>query len=257
MGKLIHYKPEDILRPEWVPEYNKELHAIYDQLVMLNHNIYVLEKIINFPYRLFNANTRFFGIITSALFEASIMIAWRVAFDSNSEALTIKSFQAHIFKNLKSDEYKEPLREDLKKYKQKYDLAKTEKIIKDVRNEYLAHLNLEWYLESNQMSINERIVRLEHLKQVRDAINDNFSIFWLDNEFLMVYPEYLSKDHPLSCKEEDDVDQLLNMIARNSTLLNMPETDIEHWKIRKNRLTDDEKIVLNSYRVKFGLSLVD
>jgi hypothetical protein len=54
-----------------------------------------------------------------------------------------------------------------------------------------------------------------------------------------------------------DIQMLLDLVARTSPLLNLPEQEPEFWVFERAELTQDEIRTLNHYRRKFGLPEVD
>ena len=59
--------------------------------------------------------------------------------------------------------------------------------------------------------------------------------------------------HPIGTKHTTDLEDILDSIARNSFLLNMPEEHPDRWGHHRKRLGKKELDLLNKYRVKFDL----
>jgi hypothetical protein len=64
------------------------------------------------------------------------------------------------------------------------------------------------------------------------------------------YPDII---YPIDDKPHSDIDALLDSVARNSPLLNMPEKYPDHWVVYRADLSHEEIEILNKYRLRFGL----
>lgn len=59
---------------------------------------------------------------------------------------------------------------------------------------------------------------------------------------------------PEGVDKRSDIEYILDLIAKDSYLLNMPENNWQGWEIYKQKtLTKEEIYIINKYRKKFGM----
>jgi hypothetical protein len=59
--------------------------------------------------------------------------------------------------------------------------------------------------------------------------------------------------HPPGYDSRPDIEIILDNIAKNSPLLNLPEKSPQAWKYRKDMLPETDLELLNKYRRKFKM----
>jgi hypothetical protein len=64
------------------------------------------------------------------------------------------------------------------------------------------------------------------------------------------YPEVM---RPVDFDSRSDIEELLDNVAEDSPVLNMPERDPDYWSLVSKGYSEQEVETLNRYRVKFGL----
>jgi len=75
--QLEQMTPEDLIRPSWLTQYEKEMTAIWWKLVRLSSNLFILKKVDCFPFDLFAPIPQPFWILVRySLFDTSAMIIW-------------------------------------------------------------------------------------------------------------------------------------------------------------------------------------
>jgi hypothetical protein len=95
------YKAKQILDPDWFETYTEDRDALARQLVGLNTNLFILEKITKFNFNLFGSvSNTFWVFVTESLVESCIMCAWRIAIDTDSNCLTAAKLKNAILKIL-------------------------------------------------------------------------------------------------------------------------------------------------------------
>jgi hypothetical protein len=76
-------QPDELFLSSYLNEYKNNIEAVWWQLVRLNSNVFVLDKIAAFRFDLFGDYSRnFWELSRQALFEASVMAIFRRQFRS-------------------------------------------------------------------------------------------------------------------------------------------------------------------------------
>ena len=91
---------EEILDPTWLEEYQKQYDALWSQVSMLVTRIYILGKISRFPFEpLFEPKqVTFWTEVSFSLYESALLAIWRIAVDTGSDFLTLRSLKNEIKK---------------------------------------------------------------------------------------------------------------------------------------------------------------
>src|SRR5579875_46553 len=101
---------DDVLREGTAAEYKQGMEMFFNQLVRLNLNMEIIERILDFPADLFGvglgASASFLATTVLNTFEASILIITKVAQDnSGSDVQTLTRFKNRIGSQLVKPEY--------------------------------------------------------------------------------------------------------------------------------------------------------
>lgn len=244
---------KDILAEAGLGEYEKGMNFFYSELVKLNIILYLAECIINFPFNLFvfQDRTIFFTMVMQSFYDSAILIITRLATDRKGDPYTLRRFKNRV-RELVKPEFKTLFEASLKK-------ARFDATVRDLLNrakqlrDRIAHTTQDWILGK------ERISRLNipELQALRNALNSLLDALSFEVKYNMLPLAYGPRVLPASGdKEKTDIEELLDCIARNSRLLNMPETHPDRWSRRRARLTGDQIKQVNHYRRKFNLSQV-
>lgn len=249
---------KDLLLLDDLPEYQKKLVIIHSQLLRLNINIYLLEQILKFPVVFFYHdgvlyNTFFESYIENA-FDMSVLIITRLSINDKPNAFTMEVFRNSVGKKIKS-EYQvayEELRRTLK-WSWKAIKPITDNL-EELRNERIAHQkqgSLENELmDSLSSKLQKRQILLSDIKRVCVKLNDSFDklTFLGEAKFSTLPPLYQEG----SAVGKSDIEEILENIAKDSSILSMPETDLDQWRhIMESRREQLEQFKF--YRRKFGL----
>ena len=84
--------PNELINLDWFDNYQKEITALWWQLVQLNNNLFIMEHIAAFPFGLLTGRTPFWLFVYGGLFEVNIMIVWRLV-DPKENTLTLISLK--------------------------------------------------------------------------------------------------------------------------------------------------------------------
>jgi hypothetical protein len=243
--------PKNALLDGAFPEYERGMNFFYlEQLVPLNLNIYFVEQIIQFPFGLFTVPEEviFFRTVVHNFIDVGLLIITRVATDQK-KGYTLLRFKNRV-RDIIKPEYKDLFDQRMREVR--FD-AKTRGIFKkarDLRNERIAHLSEAYVTGTSTIEA----VDFSDLKMLRDTLNSLLDALSFNVERVMLPIEYDPRvQHPVGTKHTTDIEKILDSVAQNSPLLKMHEEHPTRWTYQKNRLNDEEFILLNRYRKKFGL----
>jgi hypothetical protein len=230
---------ENMLKDDRVAEYSQQMKEFYLALVELNCNIYITERVLNFPYDLFaegrTSNGFFFPLMVKNFLQASILLITKVATDKVSETTTLPKFRNKLWDMVKP-EHQQTIQECLKAIS--FD-QKTRKLLEKAR--YIRNTRIAHFIHN---STQERLT-LSEIKALRDELNALLQALSFEAEYMMLPRSYE--------RQRSDVEWVIDSVARGSDLLNMYESDPESWEHRRQHLSDDEIRLINTYRTKFGL----
>lgn len=237
-----------VLKKGSIDEYQKTMDFFWDELTKLNTNIFIIKKIFEFPFDLFcpPQNKTFFSSVVWNFYENSVLIITKLATDEGRDLHTLLKFKNWIFKQIKS-EYESDFRQKLREVK--FDLG-TKKIFdkaKDLRDYVFAHFNRDKLEQIPNLNLSE-------LEKLRDKLNSLFDALSFSVEHMMLPFSYSDNViHPKGVDHRSDIEALLDSVAKNSDLLNMPERFPERWKYHKENYDEEAIEKINKYRKKFSL----
>ncbi len=238
---------EDILDRAYLKVYEKDMQFLYFQFSDLHVNLYLIEKITSFPHELFLENsekTVFLSCFVNNAIDMSILIEMRLL-ETSKDFFSFQDLKTGVQQNIKA-EYKKAFNKCLKPYK----LKEVDKIRKDLRDSRIAHLKSTYkeHLEDNTLKATH--LYLPKVKEICEKLTAQFNCFALNRKYMLLPRSY---ERPDLVTYKSDIEEVLDGIARNSDILNLPETNQEQWQTTRSSLTQKEIEQLNSYRKKFGM----
>jgi hypothetical protein len=240
---------EDVLEAEFVDEYKQGMQFFYSSLVELHTNIFILEKVLAFPFRLFAGPDQiFFRQVVINFYDVSILTITRVAADQEGDLFTLSRFKNAVVQHIK-DAHRGPMQDRLRAVR--FDEATRELLAraKAIRNQRIAHITQQFADNFFQQPLEQLGFNLGELKTLRNSITGLFQSLAI-NAFYRMLPIGYDTD-----TSQSDIEQLLDGIARKSLVLTMPEQQPEYWQnYRLPSLSETEKEQINIYRQKFGLT---
>ena len=256
LGKFNENLPEDILEPSWVDSYKQEVDLLYRQLLRLNTNTFLLQKILTFPFHLLELPCfPFWWYTAMALTESNILLIWKLSVDNaNEQGLTLQQFQKHIRQNLiDNQQIRERFTESLKPSKYSKMISIFDNRIRDLRCHSIAHLDIQAHINPTQEQIQETTVLVSELKEYQDVLNAFFESLRFGPQRPLLLPLEYNYEIQISGFEKTDIEQLLDGTAMHSSILNLPETNSLHWALRKKTLSGEELETLNRHRARLNL----
>ncbi len=251
-------KAVDVITPDWFPKYEAKRDILYRELVTFNTRLFTLKKLDAFPFSLFlpfYGDRIFWQTVRNALIESIINISWRIVIDTDSNILTLRSFKNDIFQHLRSDtKSKQILGRMIKLVDFEKQIASLEKKVTYIRHNFIAHLNEENQTNPEPQILINFTIRQADLETLLNTSRDLFNVLCFGEYhelWLWDYSEIVRSD------SRTDIDRMLDSIARNSPVLNLPETDPELWKKHFIESSPTRIDMFNAYRIKFGLAKIN
>ncbi len=246
---------EKILDPKWLEIYKKEINAVWLQVVELNTNLFILEKIAKFNFNLFESGTNTFWIfVGDALFESCIMCAWRIAVDTDGTSLTANQIKNAVMKHVVDATALKQLRSQLRKVDFDKKLKEVGKRLRDLRHKRYGHFNKQIVATTTTKGGQVPSISLQDLKLIRDTLNDLMQVLGLGIQFMFLPLDYdPTVKHPIDTDPRPDIVRILDDIALKSHILRMPEKEPQFWKHLKKTLSEQVINEISEYRQKFGL----
>lgn len=233
-----------VLDEDFIEDYKRGMQLFYFELVNLNTNIFIIEKIQNFNFKLFcsGPNTIFFTTVLKNLYDSSILTITRLSTDKASGLSTLLQFKNQVIKSVKR-EYKKDLIGLFKQNKFDNKINDMLQIATEIRNSRIAHLKINTIFDEEIKGL-----KIDDLKELTKLLNSLLQAMSFNVEQLMIplpYSEY--------SKQSTDIELILDDIVRRSNIINMPETTPSVWERYIRKLSQKDIDVINSYRRKFDL----
>ncbi|QEM69107.1 hypothetical protein FO488_13675 [Geobacter sp. FeAm09] len=253
---LNDHQTAEIIDPAHLAAYELEVSAIANEVTNFNANLYLMEKILNFPWSLIlDDYGPFWEYVEKALFDSVILSIWKLTIDTESQGLTLGQLRNKIFKDYIKAGFKGEFADKLRAADYDKKMAAVQKVCTEIRHNYVAHFNFKKATTPSEEEIEERQLDLKQLLDTRDLINTMYQVLSFDRyAFLPVqyYPDSMSI--AAGGLPGTDIDKLLDLIAQNSEVVNMPERQADYWPTFKESRPPKEIEFVLALRKKFGMS---
>jgi hypothetical protein len=247
-------KAADVLEDNYLATYERDLSEFFSQLVRFNTNIFILDKLVSFPFDLFGDHDGdiFFSMVAMNSFETCILLIYKILRDSDDTTYSIQRFRNDIARHVKplyETEYKVHLKRSKIERKAEGLLEKADY----VRNNRIAHLNKTTDLSHPGVPT----INLGEIHQIQKGLNSLFKSIGFESDYILLpIPYDPSVSHPVGSDNRADIERILDRIARESPLLNLPESNPLLWKSYRQRVKQHDLERLNLYRQRFNMTLV-
>ncbi len=253
---LLSEQPENIIKEHYFQEYKKSLEIIWWELIRLNSTVYVLEKLINFPVKIFvpRGKDHFLNLVYQNFIENTILLISRIFTDNSIDAHTIIWFKNKIrteyLKDCHVDEFDEILKEN------KFSKSVNELLerIHKIRSKLVAHSKREIVLSDISQDFK---ISFKDIKEVVESIAGLFRLVCYNHDHHLCPVEWspnLLRNDPLD--KRPDIEEILNDIVLKNPILKLPEEKPYLWEKIKSGYNQDELNKFNEYRIKFNLRSV-
>lgn len=248
--EVSQFQAKDVILNDGLAEYEKGMSFFYSELAALNTIIYIAEQVMHFPFHLFVTadKTIFFSMVMRSFYESALLIITRLATDQAGDLYTLPRFK-NMIRELVKPEFKNSFLVRLKKVSFDKETDTLLKRAQELRNHGVAHTTQAWILGSAGTPLN-----ISELRALSDALKGLLDTLSFNVEYKILPLPYDPRAiRPKGKNLKTDIEELLDCIAKDSYVLNMPETHPERWRRRRPGLAEDKIKQLNAYRRKFGL----
>ena len=248
---ISNLNAKDVLEESGLDEYEAGMKFFCSELVELNIIVYLAEQMVDFPFELFahSDKTIFFGMVMRSFHDSAILIVTRLATDQKGDLYTLSRFKNRVLESAKP-EFKDSVKARLREARFDQAVAGLLEKAKELRRNRIAHTTRDLISENIKVSrptLSEVIRLRDALNSLLDALSFNVSHIMLPIHYA---PNVLQSPH---ISHKTDIEELLECVARNSNLLNMPEKSPERWNRRRAHLGEEKINKINFYRRKLGL----
>jgi len=242
-------KPEDVLKPEFVQAYEKLHKDIWGRLIHVNTSLTILEKIGNFPFHhIYSPQANIFWTMVRWNFlYISIVFLHSLTTDEGKEKHTLTKFANRILTNWIKDAHKPEYQSLLKKAKLDKRIEPIRTKIKRMRDRVIAHR----FLDSGSVCVVD--VKGVTLAEVCQAYEDLEKLFRACSFGAQYISNFYIGGTVGGKPVKEDIDELLELILRNSYWLNEPERNKDFWPAIRERMPKEDIAELNEFRKKLGM----
>ena len=255
-GKSLYgSKPEDVFKGRYARRYRSELGVITGEIAQLNVFVYFARKIVEFRFGLFRLNlNHFWEYILDSLLDSAIGIIFKMVYDEGSDRLSLHAFAKEIKQNLAEERYRTEFSSKLRDADFKGKLDKFRDMIKTQRHSRIAHFNRDYNAEPAPTDWEDRKRIFQSIPAIIEIVNSFFDALCIHGYVAkMPFEYYEGRTPPPGSDDRPDIDILLDWVAKESTLLNLPETHPEFWRDTRPGRKPEDIEELNRYRRKFNL----
>ena len=253
---LKHRQPVDVIQPSWLNSYDQRIELLWWELVLLNSNLFTLEKLSAFPFRLFLEPLRgsFFSLVQVNLFNMCIVTIRKLVEEKDPRSLTLSRFKQDVQSHIRP-KYRSALDAALDEVRFDVTLSDLLERARKIRNKRIAHFDREFNLSPEQRG--QIRLSLSQLMKLREGLDRLFETLCFGHGRAVLPWQYDPRvQHPLDLDTRSDIEELLDGVAKDSHILNMPEQQPDSWPHFREGLSEEELQMLNQYRTKFGLKKV-
>jgi len=247
--------PESVLETDQFRKHKQMIESVSQNILVLNANIYLLAKLIAFPFELLGVDHQpCWTTIQRALLDGCVLAIWRVALDTNPEGSTLLHIKNFLFLNLTDLKAKQFLAIEMKRLSPGAWESSWGSKIEEIRHSYIAHHNLQKRFASTSEEVAAQRLTFDEIKIARDEIIEVFDVLTLGVGYQTNPIEYDPKVIvPSQMDKRTDIEVLLDLMAKDSYLVNLPERNPQLWPHLLAGMTIKRREQLNAFRRKFSL----
>jgi AbiU2 len=242
-------EPADILKADALERHAAETRYFHDKLSALHHNIFIVQHIADFPVDLFTmpGSDYFLQLVADNFLQMAVLQVTKLTTDSGGDAHTLRHFKNFMSSAVK-DEYQADYREVLKKAKFKPRVESLIQKAKRLRDTQIAHSVAP--VPGDPIDV----LAFSEIKEIVTELTNLFEVasFSIEYRYLIIAYDPTVR-HPAGADPRPDIERILDGIARESSVLHLPETNPMAWPFSRQSWPPGRLEVFNRYRRKFGL----
>jgi hypothetical protein len=249
---LKERKAVEVFGEERSHEYELRLNALWHELVQAHASMYVIDKILDFPadFLLDPEHQTFLRLVLQNFSRQVALAVINALADRDPCSLTFISLKKWIIANCLPR-----VRDEVSTYLQ--GLADPDEIksllkrAKELRNKLLAHFDTKYATDPKRKA--QARISFTELRCLLDRTEQLVLGLCFGHGRSMLPMEYSPLiDYPRETESRSDVEYILNLLAKESTILRMPEEQEDFWPVFAKGLTEEKKKLFNEWRRKLG-----
>lgn len=243
---------KEIILPKYFKDYKDGMEFFQNELTILNANIFIINKIREFPFDLFCTpdDSTFFYMVINNFFEYSVILISRLFTDSSNDCFTLPKFRDKIISQYIRPKYRKDFMHRIEEVNFENLTSDILNHIHKLRNKRIAH-NIKKFIKDPK---NIRLINFNELKQLQDCSNRLFNNLSFEIKYSTIILPYNEEViHPKDSDPRTDVEKILDCIAKESPFLNTPERYSKYpsvWNNIKNNWSKKTLNTFNKYRDK-------
>jgi hypothetical protein len=248
-------KAEDVLREDWLEDHGRIGRKLFDELGELSTRLFLVRTINDFPFALFapqEKDTVFWVTVRRALIDSCVSIAYRAIVDEGAyqgtKRLTLKNFGSAVVMNARDDEARQVLRDRLRQAKFDRSIKGIAEKVEQVRHRSIGHLDWSFHTRPTESELALRLT-IDEL--------DQLAVSALNLLGVLVFQPLAPLPLEYHAHGKKDIERILDLVAINSYVLNLPEQNPYVWTHHRTLLNEIEIEQLNHFRKLAGLPEVD
>lgn len=248
---MQHLSLEEYLKEEALEEYYGLHHKIEQYFIMCQHYLFFLRRIQEFDGKLFGIydDGSFWSLTKFTYVEMFLIRFYSLTFDKNKKSLTLSYFLNFLQDNARTIALQNHFLSTFGKENFDEWLKTTRLEIERLRHKLTAHLDVATVIQED----------IEYPSTTRlFEIFDQAVTFFQSMSFTFEGDFWLwGYDANKRTRRTTDIDELLQLIAINSPIIERSQDHPEIWDIHRRDLTDSQIAKINEIRRKMGLPDVE
>jgi hypothetical protein len=232
----------EMLKPEHAAEYGERLTAIWHELIWVRQSMHIVNSIVRFPLQQFAPpeDIGFFWQVIVNNCGNAVVLTLHSLVNDNENTLNLRRFANAVLQWLRP-EHVASYRGRLGEARFDPTLNKIAERMRALRHQ-IAHVQLQ-PAGATRPAISEAEAERLYL-----AVKSLFRATCHSSEYVID-----EEDYRVGKPEPRTIDRLLDLVAKDSRLVNLPEKRGQWWPVHREHM-DPEKIEeMNRWRTKFNL----
>ena len=238
-AELSKIKPEDIIQPCHLAEYNRRMGIFSDDLTIAHTNLSILRQIRNFDAELFEAPSALLPLLNTNLIDQVLLILTRLWRDKTRGAMTMDKCAKWLREKGAKEEYRGIVACTIDQAMSPSDTCDVIESCRKIRHARVAHLSAQLPLRTTPVSVRE-------VERAAESLGDFYNVmnFGATRKFVLVEFHYDGQKY-----YEGDFGYVLDQIALGSKWFSLPERD-PHFRT----LTERQLEKVNEVRRRYGMA---
>jgi hypothetical protein len=235
----------EFLKAEELEKHSAAMRYFHDKLSDLHHYVFFVDHIVDFPFDLFimPGGDLFLLFVLHNFLQMAVLQITKLTTDLGGDARTLNFMDSAV-----KDEYQADYREVLKKAKFKPRIESLIKMAKHLRDRQIAHA------VAPNPGDQAHALTFDEIKEIVRELSNLFEVASFSTEYrylIMAYDPTVV--HPVGTEPRPDIERILDSIARESSVLHLPERNPMAWPYMRQKWSPRKVEQFNRYRRKSRL----